>query len=385
MAAKSRERDGASHRRPRAALVQDHVAQRGGAERVGLVLLEALGIDTLHTSVFAPDRTYPDFAEVDVRTRPFSRLPPIRRNHRLAFPLMPMGMGRIEAPADVLLAASAGWSHGVPAAGRKVVYWYAPPRWIYQQEEYLGSRGWVSRAVRAATPLLRAWDRRAVASIDRHLAVSEEVADRLRRFYGVEAAVVHPPITLDGSPTPVDGVEPGHLLVVSRLLSYKHVHVVAEAMRHLPDRRLVVVGTGPFEQEIRRRAPDNVDLVGSVSDDELCWLYQNCSVLVAAAFEDFGLTPLEAAAHGRPTVALRAGGYLDTVEEGLTGLFFESLAHGDVISAVEKALASDWDPDTLRDHAARFSQDRFIERIQAIVEEELRCQTDSSALAPRTS
>ena len=357
-------------RRPRAALVQDHVAQRGGAERVGLVLLEALGVETLHTSVYAPDRTYPAYQDVDVRPRAFSRLPLIRSNHRWAFPLMPWGMQRLRAPADVLVTASAGWSHGVPASGRKVAYWYAPPRWIYQQDEYLGSRGWVSRTIRAATPLLRAWDRRAVDSVDRHLAVSVEVADRLRRFYGVEAEVLHPPVTLRGTPTAVDGVEPGYLLVVSRLLSYKHVHVVAKAMSQLPDQRLVVVGTGPFEQEIRRLAPDNVTLLGSVSDDQLCWLYRNCALLVAAAYEDFGLTPLEAALHGRPTVALRAGGYLDSIDEGRTGLFFESLAPGDLVTAIEKALACPWDRTVLETQAARFSRERFVARLRTIVDEE---------------
>ncbi len=373
------------HRRPRAALVQDHIAQRGGAERVGLVLLDALATDTLHTSVFAPRRTYPEFDAVDVRPRWFSGLPLVRRDHRWAFPLMPLGMSRLRAPADVLVAASAGWSHGVPAAGRKIVYWYAPPRWIHQQDEYLGPRGLINRAVRAATPLLRAWDQRAVASIDRHLAVSNEVADRLRRFYGVEAEVVHPPITLDGQPTPVAGVAPGFLLVVSRLLSYKHVHLVAEAMHRLPDHRLVVVGTGPFEDEIRRRAPGNVDLLGSVSDDELCWLYQNCSALVAAAYEDFGLTPLEAAANGRPSVALRAGGYLDSVDEGRTGLYFDSLHEASVAEAIERVLSTDWDPTLLRRHADHFSRQRFVDRIQAIVEEEARWSTDQPSRALQTS
>ncbi len=388
MAVEFTEDDGGVLRRPRAALVQDHVAQRGGAERVGLVLLDALGIDTMHTSVFAPERTYPEFASVDVRPRWFSRLPLIRRDHRWAFPLMTTGMSRIDAPADVLVAASAGWSHGVPTHGRKVVYWYAPPRWIYQQDEYLGSRGWVTRAIRATTPLLRAWDRRAVRSVDRHLAVSEEVADRLRRFYGVEAEVVHPPITLDASPAPLPGIEPGYLLVVSRLLSYKHVHLVAEAMAQLPDRRLIVVGSGPFEDEIRRRSPGNVHLAGSVSDRELCWLYQNCSALIAAAYEDFGLTPLEAAAAGRPTVALRAGGYLDTVEEVRTGWFFESLAEDDMIPAIEKTLATSWDEATLQAHAAHFSEARFIERIRAIVAEEaeeVRCRSGRGDLANQTS
>ncbi len=380
-----RERERAGGQRPRAALVQDHIAQRGGAERVALVLLDALGTNTLHTSVFAPERTYPAFAGVDVRPRWFSRLPLIRRDHRWAFPLMARAFGSIDAPADVLLAASAGWSHAAPAAGRKVVYWYAPPRWIHQQDAYLGTRGLINRSVRLATPLLRAWDRRAVATVDRHLAVSNEVADRLRRFYGVEAEVVHPPITLDGRPEPVPGIEPGFLLVVSRLLSYKHVHVVTEAMRDLPDRRLIVVGTGPAEGEIRRQVPANVTLLGSVSDEQLCWLYERCSVLVAAANEDFGLTPLEAAGRGRPTVALRAGGYLDTIDEGRTGLFFDGPTPDAVSEAAAMALATDWDADLLRAHAAAFSRRRFVERIQAIVDEELRWSSDPDRTALPTS
>ncbi|MEM9565681.1 MAG: glycosyltransferase [Actinomycetota bacterium] len=380
-----REHERAGGQRPRVALVQDHIAQRGGAERVALVLLDALDTDTLHTSVFAPDRTYPAFADVDVRPRWFSRLPLVRSDHRWALPLMARGMGAIDAPADVLLAASAGWSHGVPAAGRKVVYWYAPPRWIHQQDAYLGTRGLVNRSVRLATPLLRAWDRRAVATVDRHLAVSNEVADRLRRFYGVEAEVVHPPITLEGRPRPVPGIEPGFVLVVSRLLSYKHVHVVTEAMRALPDRRLIVVGSGPADADIRRRVPANVTLLGSVPDDQLCWLYERCSVLVAAANEDFGLTPLEAASHGRPTVALRAGGYLDTIDDGRTGLFFDRPTPDAVAEAVKRSVAVDWDGDQLRAHAAAFSRPRFVERIRAIVDEELRWSSDPDRPALQTS
>lgn len=354
----------------RVALVQDHLAQMGGAERVALALVEGLGLTTLHTSVHAPERTYPGFAGIDVHPSFFSSFPLVRNDHRWAFPLMPLGFHLVRPRAEVVLAASAGWSHGVRAEGRKVVYWYAPPRWLYQQREYLSGSGIRSRAARASAPLLRAWDRRAVRTVDRHLAVSSEVANRLNRLYGVEAEVVHPPLTLNGSPRPLDGLDPGFLLVVSRLLSYKNVHVVADAMRHLPDERLVVVGNGPSEAKLRREAPANVQLVGRVSDDELCWLYANCSLLVAAAYEDFGLTPLEAASFGRPTVAFRAGGYLDTVVEGVTGHFFTTLALGEIARAIETARVMAWDSEILSTHVARFSLDAFVKRIDSIIEEE---------------
>lgn len=355
---------------PRVALVQDHLAQMGGAERVALSLVEGLGLDGLHTSVYAPHRTYPGFADIEVRDSFFSRFPLIRHDHRFAFPLMPLGFYLIRPQAEVVLAASAGWSHGARAGGRKVVYWYAPPRWLYQQNQYLAGSGWVSRAVRASAPLLRVWDRRAVGTVDRHLAVSSDVASRLRRHYDVEAEVVHPPMTLCGRPRPLPEVAPGFLLVVSRLLSYKNIHHVVDAMRHLPDQRLVVVGTGPFETELGRRAPANVRFLGVVPDDELCWLYDNCALLVAAAYEDFGLTPVEAASFGRPTVAFRAGGYLDTVCEGVTGHFFDALSAAEITSAIQTALGRSWDAGVLQAHAARFSPDTFARRIRAIIDEE---------------
>lgn len=370
---------------PRATFVQDHIAQRGGAERVALSFLDALGINTVHTSVFAPERTYPEFAAVDVRPMFFSGFPLIRNNHRLAFPLMAPGFSSLEASEGVTFAASAGWSHGVRSSGRKVVYWYAPPRWIYQQNEYLGRGGWVARGVKLLTPILRAWDRRAVRSANRHLAVSNEVANRLKRFYNVDAEVIHPPITLDGPSSAVDGLRPGYLLIVSRLLSYKNVHIIAEAMERLPHLRLVIAGSGPFAHEVMRAAPENVSFIGSVSDGQLSWLYENCVALVAAAYEDFGLTPLEAAHFGRPSVALRAGGYLDTIEEGVTGQFFETLSTNDLVDAIEKTVAGTWSEGILRAHAARFSQERFVSRIRQVLDEERACLAEAEHTSVLTS
>lgn len=365
--------------------VQDHLAQRGGAERVALSLLKALDTNTIHTSVFVPERTYPEFGTVDVRPMVFSRLPAIRANHRLAFPVMAPGFSMLNATAPVTFAASAGWSHGARSRGRKIVYWYAPPRWIYQQAEYLGNKGWITRAVRLLTPALRWWDGRAVRSVDRHLAVSNEVANRLQRLYGITAEVVHPPITLDSPPAPVPGLAPGYLLVVSRLLSYKNIDLIVESMTELRHHRLVIVGAGPFEQRLRELAPDNVTFIGTVSDNQLSWLYANCTALVAAAYEDFGLTPLEAAHFGRPSVTLRSGGYLDTVEEGVTGHYFETLSTADLVRAIEKTVAGTWDSGVLRAHAARFSEEEFIRRIRRIVDEEGRWESSAQQVDPPTS
>lgn len=351
-------------------LAHDHLAQRGGAERVAQVLAESFGGVPIHTAVFAPERTYQSFANFDVKSMWFSAMPWIRQNHRWAFPLMAPGFSFLRSTSPVTFASSAGWSHGVSAPGRKVVYWFAPPRWLYQQTEYLQPGSAVARAVGALAPMLRVWDRRAVESIDRHIAVSTEVANRLRRIYDVEAEVLHPPMMLDADPTRIDGMPSEFLLVVSRLMSYKNIQHVVDAMRRMPDRHLIVVGHGPFGPDLRRVSPANVQFVEGISDGELVWLYQNCQALIAAAFEDFGLTPLEAAASGRPSVVLRAGGFLDSVEDGKTGVFFDTLATDHIVRAIETCLSQSWDPAILCKQAARFSRQEFVRQVQAIVEEE---------------
>ena len=217
-------------------------------------------------------------------------------------------------------------------------------------------------------PALERWDRRAAASADRYLANSSAVAERIRRIYGLDAEVLPPPPALEpaGATEPVDGLEPGFVLCVSRLLPYKNLDAIVHAFARLPDERLVLVGSGPEETALRELASSNVTLLGTVSDEQLRWLYRESGALVAASHEDFGLTPLEAAGFGHPAAVLRWGGFLDTVEEGGTGIFFDSPNPDAVADAVRQLRGHRWDASRIRAHAERFSEARFIDRIRAI-------------------
>ena len=282
---------------------------------------------------------------------------------------------RLEIAADVVVCSSSGWAHGARVEGRKVVYCHTPARWLYQPDRYLRGRPaplrLVARGLRS--PLLR-WDRAAAASADRYLANSSVVAKRIRLAYGIEAEVVPPPpaITPDGEAEAVPGVEPGFVLAVSRLLPYKNLDTVVRAFAELPAERLVLVGRGPLEQRLRQLDGANVTLVGGVSDAQLRWLYSSSVGLVAASHEDFGLTPLEAASFGKPAAVLRWGGFLDTVDERRTGLFFDRPTPAEVAEVVRAMRATDWDAEAIRAHAALFSEARFIERVRGIVRDEER-------------
>jgi glycosyltransferase involved in cell wall biosynthesis len=265
--------------RPRVALVHDYVTQLGGAERVVLEMTRAFPDAPLYTSVYAPDRTYPEFRDVDVRPSFLDRLHPLRRHHRAAFPALAPTFAGMHIDADVVLCSSSGWAHGVHTTGPKIVYCHAVARWLSQRDRYVGEgfhpRAAVSRAgLAAATFPLRRWDERAAASATRYIANSAVTRNSVRLHYGLDAEVLHPPAAAMGAPGRAISQRPGFFLCVSRLMPYKNVGVVCDAFGDLPDERLVVVGHGPERERLTRASPPNVTFLDHLDDAELRWCYE---------------------------------------------------------------------------------------------------------------
>ena len=354
------------------AIVHDYLTQQGGAERVLLSMARAFPGAPVYTSVYDPAGTFPEFSDVDVRPLWMDRLESLRRDHRRGLALYPLAFGRLEVDADVVLCSSSGFAHGVRTQGRKVVYCYTPPRWLYDQADaYLRPLPAPVRAVaRAMGPRLRSWDRRAAATAATYLTTSTVVRHRIREAYGIDASLVPPGprITPWGERQAVPGCPPGFALCVSRLLGYKNVDAVVAAFSRLPHVPLVVAGNGPELASLSRRATPNVTFIGRVSDAQLRWLYGSSSMLVAASHEDFGLTPLEAAAFGVPAAVLRAGGYLDTVIDGASGRFFDTIDPDDIAATVSSLLASPLSRSRIRASAGRFTESSFIARLQEVVD-----------------
>jgi glycosyltransferase involved in cell wall biosynthesis len=323
----------------------------------------------IYTSLYDPAGTYPEFAETDVRPLFINRIPGLKRHHRLALPLLAPAFGSSEVVADVAVCSSTGWAHGIRTTGRKIVYCNTPARWLYQSDRYLGGRsGVASLALHALRRPLVRWDQRAAATADVYIANSNAVRRQIEIVYGIDSEFLAPPPSFlpEGPREAIPGLEAGFFLCVSRLLPYKNVDAVVDAFAELGDERLVVVGSGPEEARLRQRAAGNVRLVGSVSDAQLRWLYGGCSALIAASYEDFGLTPLEAAGFGKPTVALRFGGFLDTIVEGETGLYFDHPDAAAIVEKVRAARARAWDAQALAAHTDRFSEPKFVKRLREI-------------------
>jgi len=358
--------------RPEIALVHDYLTQQGGAERVVLTLADAYPDAAIHTSLYAPDETFPGFRGHTIVTSPLDRVALLRNHHRLALPLLAPAFNHLHVDADVAICSSSGWAHGAPVTGAKIVYCHNPARWLYQRDQYLdGSSRLAAAGLALLTPPLTRWDRRAAATADRYLVNSRAVRDRVAADYGIDAEVVHPPVDIDTSAprrAPA-GVEPGFVLCASRLLPYKNVGAVVEAFARMPDRRLVVVGSGPLAEELAATAPANVTFLGRVSDDELRWLYGACTGLVTASYEDFGLTPVEAAAFGRPTAALRWGGFLETIAEGETGVLFDEPEPAAIAAAIDDLVRTPWSEAALTGHAESFGPSHFLDALAAVVED----------------
>jgi glycosyltransferase involved in cell wall biosynthesis len=336
---------------PRVVVVHDYLTQRGGAERVALALVRAFPGARLVTSVYAPERTFAGFRDVEVEA-----ILPLRiADPRPLFPLLPLAFGRHRVrDADVVVCSSSGWAHGVATDAPKLVYCHTPPRWLHAPDDYLLGHAWpVRAALGLAQAPLRRWDARAAASAARYVANSTTVRERIRRAYGRDAEVVHPPASLDPDgpqEPPAVGEEP-FLLTVARARGYKNAELV-EAAAERAGVKVVVVGSS---------------LVAT--DAQLRWLYAHCRGLVAAAYEDFGLTPVEAMSFGKPVLALRAGGYLDSVVEGTTGRFFDRADVATLAAALAEFDERDFDAEAIRRHAAAFAPERFAARVRALVEE----------------
>ncbi|BDX33883.1 glycosyl transferase [Mycobacterium antarcticum] len=373
--------------RPTVAIAHDYLTQLGGAEKTVLAMSRAFPDAPIYTMLYDPEGTFPEFKELDVRVPAINRVKVLRKHHRAALPLFPLVAGAMHVDADVVISSSSGWAHGFRTTGRKLVYCHSPARWLYQADSYLGDNGntIAKLGLRALSSYLINWDRRAAFTSDRYLANSAVIRERIQNAYGIEAEVVFPPVTMARADTvrpmpevtdwlgtstlgtsTLGGADGAFYLVVSRLLPYKNVDAIVRAFAD-SERRLVVVGRGPQADRLRAMKTPNVTMVSDISDGELAWLYKNCRAIIAASYEDYGLTPLEAGVWGRPAIALRYGGFLDTIDEGISGMYFDEPTSSDIREAVDRFEMTKFDSDKVRDHVKQFSEAAFSDKLHAAV------------------
>jgi len=338
------------------AIVHDYLNQRGGAERVVLEMASIWPQAPIYTSLFRPQSTFPEFGGRDVRTSPLDRLP-VDEGFRNLFPLYPAAFRAFGAlDEDVVISSSSGWAHSVRTAPRSfhAVYCYTPARWLYGGDHLRVSRP-RQQALKPAIGLMRRWDRAAAGRADLYIAISEAVRLRIKQRYGLDAPVVYPPVdTQRFRPRP----RGERLLVVSRLLPYKRVDLVVDAATRA-GLGLDVVGTGPALPDLQNRAGPTVTFHERLGDGDVTRLMESCSAFCLPGREDFGITPVEANAAGKPVVAFGGGGVLETIEDGRTGVFFRVQEVDEVLKAIRRCHELQTSPEVIAASAQRFSRVRF--------------------------
>lgn len=356
----------------RIALVHDYLVDSGGAERVVIALHEVYPAAPIYTSVMDARTTFADFRAMDVRTSFLQRLPVRKSNYKYLLPFFPLAFESFDfSDYDVVLSSASAFAKGVVTAPETlhVCYCHTPSRFAWRYHEYIAQEqlGRVTRLVIALiVHRLREWDYAAAQRVDFFIANSRVTAQRIRKNYRRDAVVIPPPVAVENF-APRDDIG-DYYLVVSRLAPYKRIDLAVQAFNEL-GLPLKIVGAGVDAARLKKMAAENIEFLGHVPQARLADLYARCRAVIFPGVEDFGIVPLEANAAGRPVIAFAAGGALETIVEGVTGVFFREQTAAALAAVVAATDGSNFDARVLRAHAEQFSQTRFKERIANFIEE----------------
>ena len=350
-------------------LAHDYLLVMRGAERTFAAIADLYPSAPIFTLLYDEQGTTGRFAGRTITTSVLQRVGASQSSFRRLLPLYPWAAERLEPPpCELVLSSSSAFAHGLhaPAGAVHVCYCHAPFRYAwYEEERALGETAAVLRPLlRAQLARIRRWDLRASARVHAYIANSALTQERIRRYYGRESVVIHPPVETHRFAVG----EPGDsLLLVSELVPHKRVRLALEAARRARA-PILVAGSGPEYAALRADFPE-AEFLGRVGDDQLAQLYARARALVAPAIEEFGIAAVEAQAAGRPVIAAAAGGALETVLDGHTG----RLARPDDIDAFAAAIEEldklDFKPQDAVKNAERFSLQRFGEQLSAHVRE----------------
>ncbi|GEN09497.1 glycosyl transferase [Myxococcus fulvus] len=374
------------------ALVHDWLVTHRGGERVLDALCEALPDADIYTLIHQPGTQSPAIESRRIFTSFLQHIPGVHTRYRHLLPLMPQAIEslRLQGHYDLVLSSSHCVAKGLraPEGVPHLSYVHAPMRYMWDLfDDYFGpgrARLPVRAAAHAVRPWLRRWDRTSAARVDRFVANSHHVAGKLQRFWGREATVVHPPVDLERfTRLPLEGGgRGGYFLWLGAFAPYKRLDIALEAFRELGV-PLWVVGTGQEAARLTSGAPPpNIRFLGNVSDDALPSLYRDARALIFTPEEDFGITPLEAQATGRPVIAFAKGGALETVNSR-TGLFFSEQTPASLSEAVRRfdSWEASFSPREARSQAERFSRQSFQQAMLREVESLLSLSTKSTTRA----
>jgi glycosyltransferase involved in cell wall biosynthesis len=356
------------------ALVHDYLNQLGGAERVVGTLHEIFPEAPIYTSIY-DDRKLPSiFQEMEIKTSFMQYFPWISSLFRYYLLFYPLAFESFDlSEYEVILSSSSAWAKGVKKRADQlhICYCHNPMRFVWRYEDYIKQEpvpAWLKSFLPLLLAPIKKWDLQNSPRVDYFIANSRTVADRIKKIYQRESVIINPPV--DCSFFKPSEQDQDYFLVVSRLSAYKRIDLVIEAFKRL-DLPLKIIGEGPARKKLAAMAGENTEFIGKVSDDRLQQYLAGCRALIFPGEEDFGIVPLEAMACGRPVIAFKAGGALETMVEGETGLFFGSQTVESLVKTVENFQFRLFNKIIIREHAKKYDKEIFKLRIRDFVKERL--------------
>ena len=353
------------------AIVHEYLNQYGGAERVLEAIHELFPEAPVYTLIHESDTMPESYRKWDIRESPFLKNKFIRKHYKSFFFLYPIFMEQFDLREyDLVITSSYAYAHGILTSPKTchVCFCHTPMRFVWVQPEAYREK--VSPAIKwfydILIHLLRLWDQSASQRPDYYISASQNVAERIERYYHRKSTVIHPPVDL--SEFHISEKHEGYYLLVSRLvIPYKRIDLAIEAFNYL-GLPLKIVGDGSDKEKLQGIAKSNIQFLGHLSGADLVNTYAKAKALIFPSDDDFGIVPLEANACGIPVIAYRGGGILETQIENVTTVFFNRATAGVLVEAVRKFETMTFETGKIRESALRFDKEIFKRKMKEFID-----------------
>ncbi|KKR18928.1 MAG: Glycosyl transferase group 1 [Parcubacteria group bacterium GW2011_GWE2_39_37] len=362
------------------ALIHDHLAQDGGAERTLRVLTELFPDAPIYTLLYDKKNVEKNFKGKHIEASIIQKLPWGVTHYRWYLLFMPIAVEFFDLSSyDLVISDASAFAKGVITNTETlhICYCHTPTRYLWSDtHQYINElkyNKYFKKVISLTLSYLRIWDRAAAGRVDRYIANSKFISRRIKKYYDRESTVIYPPIDVENF-KPAEQVGDFYLSG-GRLVPYKRFDIVIEAFKKLPHKKLKIFGSGLDLERLKKIAGDapNIEFLGRVSDEERTELYAKCLAFINPQEEDFGITPIEAMASGRPVIAYGKGGVKETIVSKKTGEFFYEQTGDSIYEVLKDFDPNSYDAEFIRAHSEQFSKERFKQEIKRYIENEYKC------------
>lgn len=357
------------------ALIHDHLAQDGGAEKVLKVLAEMFPEAPIFTLLYEKKHTDKYYRHRNIETSIIQKLPGGISHYQWYMPFMPMAVEFFDlSNFDLVISDTSSFAKGVITSSHTlhICYCHTPTRYLWSDtHQYINElkyNKYFKKVISLVLNYIRMWDRLAADRVDQYIANSKFVAQRIKKYYKKESTVIYPPVETEQFKIAEQVGD--YFLIGGRLAPYKRVDLVVEACKKT-GKKLKIYGDGIDLLRLKKIAKgyDNIEFLGWVDDVAKADLYSHCLAFIYPQEEDFGITAVEAMASGRPVIAYAKGGATETVIDDLTGKFFKEQTVNSLAEALQNFDSSKFDSQAIRRHAEKFSVERFKKDMKKYIEE----------------